>query len=512
MPINMARLQNEQSININNVLFKRQFILGESLPTLSRNWINQKVGNHYFLSYHPDLEFAQVRNNYIELTLLGFILDPYQPEASNVDILNKILSKDHLTIDIPQHTISFGGRWILFVTSESDTFAISDPCGLRSIFYGVTKQNNLWCGSSPTILSKELNVEVSDDIKKSFLNSSYVKGEGEYWWPGNTTAFENIFRVLPNHSLYLRTRATKRFWPMSMKRKVSLKDAVDQASFLLKGLLNAASSRYNLAITMTAGIDSRTIFAASKNVAEKAYYHSMLIYNLSENSKDVSIPSRLLSKLGYQHHVLDCAKAEPDKLFHFVYEQSNGPSHIAWEKMAYGLHRHYPQNYICVKGNISEIARCEYHKYYHPTNISPKYLAGVVGMQDNSFATNAFEIWLNDIETLSKRTGYKILDLFYWEQRCGSWQATNQAEWDIVQEVFTPFNCRLLLEILLGVDEYQRKPPRFRLHKEIIKSLWPEALFEPINPQSINLELFKYLKYYAMRLGLIQLLRKINTQ
>ena len=506
----MTISQNIQDQGIKKLLFRRQFILGESPSKLSNNWINYKVGGKYFLSYHPDLEFVQVNNHHIELTLLGFILNPYEPKVNNLDILQNILSEVRGPLDVPQHTTSFGGRWILFISSGTDTYAISDPCGLRSIFYGIIQGNKLWCGSTPTVLSKELNVGISENIKESFLNSSYVKEDGEYWWPGDRTAFENIFRVLPNHILCLNTRTINRFWPISARKNVPVKVAVEQASFLLKGLLNAASFRYNLAITITGGIDSRTIFAASKNIADKVYYHSMLIYNLVKESSDISIPSTLLSKLGYEHHILDCSKTDSDELFHYIYEQSAGPSHLSWEKMAYGLHQYYPQSHVCVKGNISEVARCFYHNYHHPKNVSTNYLAKKVGMQNNAFAANAFETWLNEVKNVSLQMDYKILDIFYWEQRCGSWQATNQAEWDVVQEVFTPFNCRLLLEILLGVDEHYRKPPQYKLYRNIIASLWSQALSEPINPQPIKKTLFKYFKYYAMRFGLIQIIRKFN--
>jgi hypothetical protein len=60
----------------------------------------------------------------------------------------------------------------------------------------------------------------------------------------------------------------------------------------------------------------------------------------------------------------------------------------------------------------------------------------------------------------------------------------NFTESGIVQEVVSPFNCRDLLVTMVAVNPRYRTKPTFKLHKEIMRSLWPEALSLPINPQA----------------------------
>lgn len=74
------------------------------------------------------------------------------------------------------------------------------------------------------------------------------------------------------------------------------------------------------------------------------------------------------------------------------------------------------------------------------------------------------------------------MTLFQWEQRYGNWQGMSQTEWDIVQEVFDPCNCRALLVTLLSAPEEYRKGPRYILFEELTKRMWPDVLREPINP------------------------------
>ena len=73
----------------------------------------------------------------------------------------------------------------------------------------------------------------------------------------------------------------------------------------------------------------------------------------------------------------------------------------------------------------------------------------------------------------------------------GSWQAMSQLEFDIVQEEYTPFNCRKLLGILLSAEMKYRQPPGYKLFRQIIFNLWPDLLKESINPK-----LFKTADYY----------------
>ena len=75
------------------------------------------------------------------------------------------------------------------------------------------------------------------------------------------------------------------------------------------------------------------------------------------------------------------------------------------------------------------------------------------------------------------------MELFRWENISGNWLAMAQQEQDIAYEVFIPFNCRLLLEIFLGVDENLRGHQECVLYRNIISELWPEVLCEEINPK-----------------------------
>ena len=132
----------------------------------------------------------------------------------------------------------------------------------------------------------------------------------------------------------------------------------------------------------------------------------------------------------------------------------------------------------------SEAARGYYYKHGYPQRVTGALLATLTGMSETPFAEQRFAAWLEEAAPACREHGYDVLDLFYWEQRLGSWCATGHLEWDLVREMFTPFNCRRLLDLLLRVDRTHRRPRRYALHVDMIQALWPETLCEPINPFS----------------------------
>jgi hypothetical protein len=99
-------------------------------------------------------------------------------------------------------------------------------------------------------------------------------------------------------------------------------------------------------------------------------------------------------------------------------------------------------------------------------------------MGHHDYAVSAYSEWCETLGgDLGKLCGYDFLDVFYWEQRAGSWLPMWLLEYDLVwNDTVTPFNCRRLLETMLGVDEKFRSPPQYELYDRIIAHLWPELL------------------------------------
>lgn len=469
--------------DIERLLFRRQFILGPRFVEELASWKRINVGATLCLTVHPDLNTCQVVQGNRSITLLGYVLDPDHPPANDADILARWIRE--LACSSLEGffacTYGFGGRWILIVSDGNETRLFNDPMGLRQVFYtNKSYPNALWCASQPGIIAEVLNLELDQGAVAEFINSEVYKNWDECFWPGDSTPYRAITHLMPNHYLDLNTGAYYRYWPSQSLNELSLEEGVETICSLLQGLIAGAFDRFDLALAVTAGWDSRVLLAACKGSSHNVYYFSLL---RRVNDPDVLVPSRLLPQLGLSHHVIRYP-SRMDSEFEKLYKRNVTAAHNLWGRMAQGLYDSYPQDRVCMKGNASEIARVRF-RLPEGEKVTAQKLAMFSSfthsqeMGKNPFVIRAWKKWLSE---LGETHNVHLLDLFYWEHWAGNFAAMAQAEWDIVQEVFTPYNCRELLTTMLAVDERFRDHDEPILYRELIKRLWPETLSEPVNP------------------------------
>ncbi len=474
------------------LIFRRQFILGPRFIEDFFSWEKIKISNGVYLSIHPHLNLDHEEYDNKSLTLLGYILDPCNPKADNPEILNSLFKKFcecRGVDDIIDHTYTFGGRWIIIAKkSDHEIILFHDPAGFRQVFYTDESSKQLWCASQPGIIAKELNLTMDKDAL-DFI-APELKKKSQYWWPVDTSPYSQIKRLLPNHFLDLATGKKHRFWPNKPITAMTLEESVKRNSSLLKSMMKSASNRFDLALSMTAGRDTRLILASSKKNYKSLYYFTAMYWDLNKKSRDISIPSRLLSKLNLKYNIIRCPEEMEDE-FKKIYLKNVETAREVYGTIAQGLYNDFPQEKVAVKGNAIPIGKCKYREILRrlgkpdDAEITAEELAYVskmgknFTMEKNPFALKNYRKWISE---LGETFNIDILTLLAWEDKEGSWQAMSQLEWDIVQEVFVPFNCRTFLLNMLAVNEKERKGPKYRYHEALIISLWPELLDIPVNP------------------------------
>jgi hypothetical protein len=187
----------------------------------------------------------------------------------------------------------------------------------------------------------------------------------------------------------------------------------------------------------------------------------------------------LLGSLGLRHEVIELPQSS-DAEFAAAFNRSVAGAHSVWRLDAQAIFEFYRLQKTVIAGGVSEAAR---NFYTLPRSVEKKLtaekLAGLTGMS-HPFAARHFGAWLAQ---LKQPRCFRVLDLFYWEQRAGNWLAMCQKEFDVAwSEIFSPYNCRKLLAHMLGVKEAYRRSPDFTLYRKMISRLWPDVLALPINP------------------------------
>ena len=296
---------------------------------------------------------------------------------------------------------------------------------------------------------------------QTYHDSEYVKDIIEHWIPSGISLYDDVYHLVPNHYLEASSLKQIRYWPVKQLEEDDIESSVEKFATILKKTVLAANKRYDLALPLTAGWDSRIILGCCKDILEDIWSYTLKYRDLTEESNDIKIPIKLSKKLGFKHKIIDCRKPL-DKIFSEIYANNTDIPHINdWGEIAYGMYDEYPTNRLAVKGNVSEVGRC----FYFPTGKHNKINSGKDFLELEPYWKNidfiearVFE-WFEEVKLENIHLGYDLYDLFYWEHRIGSWQAQSQLEWDIVQETFSPFNNRELLDIMLRVNPSYRIGP-----------------------------------------------------
>ena len=471
------------------LLFRRQFILGPRVVEELPSWTRVRVADGLSLTAHPDLGIHQGAEGPASITLLGYILDPTRPLADDAQIIDdmlRVLNARGRFEDLLAHTHDLAGRWILIVHDGQHVRIVNDACGYRQVVYtDPTACGEVWCASQPGLIAEVLRLQVDPEAMEFIRLYEAGGAHGwpgeEYWWPGDTSAYRAIKHLVPNHYLDLTTGSAHRFWPDRPLGRLSLDEAVHKNADLLRGIVASAASRFPLALAVTAGQDTRLLLAACRDISRSLFCFTVANWSPTEESADVTVPAKLLPRLGLRHHVIRRA-ARMDPEFEEIYMRNITAARAAYGPIAQGLYDGYPHERVCMTGTTMHIlaSRLDFRLQECIDGVvDARVLVKKAKMVEHPFAVRAAERWLAGAQGIHD---LDVLELFHWENKEGCWQAMNQTEHGIALEIFGPGNCRTFLANALAVHERFRRRPAKRFHTELIRALWPEVLSEPINP------------------------------
>jgi hypothetical protein len=486
-------------MEFNNNLYKRQFILGPGFVDKLEGWNKIKINEDYFLTTHPCLETNSVKCGFLSLTMLGFALDYENPGYNNIEILYKLINRVKKTDDIFEFSAKLCGRYIIIFDNGSEPVIFNDTVGLRQIVYYKNNSNQYWCASQAGIIADLFGMRPDKKYLNDFFYNKEIIQNLTQWWPGDHTGFTEIRQLLPNHYLNLKTGKTIRFWPLQ-KDKIKqspVNESAERASGILKSIMNSANKRFELAQGFTAGFDSRILLAASKDFLKNTIFFTKKNISLNKDSNDMKIPCIIASKLAIDYRVFKCDSKKINEELKEIFIFNTTPSRFnELDQLrileVQSLFNAWPAKKVFVTGAYDGITKSHYN--FKSKKLTPEVLASLAHMGGNKIAIKLFSDWLREEGVAIENTGYSILDIFYWEQRAGRWEAMLALEYDLVHETFAPFNCRELLTTILAVKAKYRRFPYYRFHRLLIKNLWPELLFFPINPVGKRFTIKKIVK------------------
>jgi hypothetical protein len=449
-------------------LFHNQFALGSLKETeFSEPWKKIELKPESYIHIHPHLPFTIKFYNDRVLALFGDALDPYHPTSTNDGVAEDLIKNSCAINDLFYNLSKLSGRWAIYFVDGVKEIIVGDATGNLPIYYCYVNEK-LCCASQPELLSEHVNI-YEDNEAKDFQLKNIFPLEKRTWWPGDSTLLSGVKRLLPNYYLDVRDKKTIRYWPQELLKRPSYAESLNKASFLLQGNIESLINRYRVGMALTSGLDSRVLLAASKRFLDKIHYMTFLLpgYGVSDNSPDIYIPRLLARKLAFKHSV-----------FRPTFPVNSNDFDID----------------ILIRGGANEIGRSFYF-LKQVFSLDPFWLCYVSKLKPCPFAIKHFSLWINEAREIYEENNIDSLDLFYWEQRMGSWFAESALENDkkLHFKMILIFNCRDYLELMLALPQRFRKPPDHKFHIDLIRNMFPEVLVEPINPHIKNIKL----KYFC---------------
>lgn len=467
-------------------LFRRQFLCSDKPYQPNAFWKIEELPAGYFLSVHQDLPYKCRVEGQKALVILGLFFDPLKPNKTTQELIDDVWTHFDGFDDLFTTTKPFSGRWALIAIENGTVRLFTDACGFRTIFYRYVNQF-FHFASQPELLKKQhpLALKTEAYLTEFLQSEAYIRGESA--WIGQQTIYEDCYHLLPNHYFDTKQAAPVRFYPNHAVAPV-VENREAQLSLicrLLQGTYQALIRQSSLMLPVTSGWDSRLLLAAARNHLDDIQCYVQQLDGMDENHPDIQIPKSMSEQCGFSFEVHHLPQENvPDWFWQQIRTNVTNPRCLPKSSIIYN-HLETNDQRININGNGSEICRNYFDKYGKHQGL--KYTLDELQflLYGKNRVPEMFRVeiasWMQDFDR--NPMGYfSIGDLLYWEQRIGNWGAQFPAEQDIARDEVSPFNCRLLLELMNAFPLSERSAPNFKLYHDLIAHMWPDLLDYPFNP------------------------------
>lgn len=478
---------------------------------------NEHTISDYTVHVHPGAAIHRLRaDDSSDWVLLGHAYDPWNREHDESVLLDKLDSAYRESESVFLSALDrLSGRFVLFYLGSGGTgFAVQDATGLKNLYFATTARGTAFSSHSQ-LLADAIGLERDPEIDR--LVDSWFYSMGIRHLPGLRTPFIRMRMLSANTLLRLPDLEVERFFPRGPHPESE--DLVETARTIgdvFAASFDVLARKQPLALSLSMGVDSRTSLAASRAHRETIHYFSYISNNLEK--KDALGARRLCDYLGIEHTVyqvpIDKVRGPVNSEFCAVLDRNAAhirkPTPSERSKIRY-LVENAPSNVLEIRSPVSEIGRAIYCKRLHmdrmPDQLTPRQMSNLYkrNFYDREMLRSTDRAFRQFIETTGFGRdfyNYEQHDMFYWEHRNSAWASLSMQDHDVIYEPTVIYNNRDVLKLLLSPPLRDRIADR--LHHEIIRYLWPDALqfpFPRTNTPATMLRGFAERAFFAINQG-----------
>lgn len=312
------------------------------------------------------------------------------------------------------------------------------------------------------------------------------------WISGTLTAHRGVFRVLANHYLDLATWTTHRFWPRpgEFSEWRDFEASVGIVSKAITEFSAAASRALRVAVTLTAGSDTRGLVASCRTCLERVEF-----FTIEADDMDEEVSRRIAKRFGLTHRTLPVRSVSEEEVA--VWDRMVSDCMIEETRRSYTTLADLTERDFVFTGLFGETGRCRlYRQDYMTINdavIDVRFIADRLTLPRHPELLENMAVWLAGLEGQPNSV---IMEMAFVELKVGVWAMGKRPAGNQIKLNLQPFCQRRVLEAFVGVAPAEKGT--HALFHAVIVRLWPELMEFPINKFGDlrdQIELFKKLFY-----------------
>lgn len=457
------------------VLHRRQFIICRQ-PVGREDFLSRELGGGFFLSYHKDL---MVRSCPAacggEAVLLGTAVcagEESDPVASLAAV------RDFATLCDAVYL--FSGRWTVIWNGH----VLSDPCSLSCLFYG--EEGPVISSSLALIAACSAQYRPAEDAPE------LVQGHLPDWDVAPLTRLRGVRRAFSDQYLLLGGSKLEavRYEPLRPGLYAGMQ-VEERISLLVAGFdrlfRNAASSWDEIVMPMTAGVDSRTLFALARHSGTS---FSTVTLEHAMPASDRKVPECISRLTGVPHRFVAAGPSDPARLE--VWREHTSGACISEDACFWAASQYdgIPSGALLMRGNVWESFSLYWRWRFADADgredILSSARAAMPGLDGEPFR-QWVDWWLD-----GKGPFTDWRDAMYFQQRQCCWLGYIEQALDLLDcDHIVPLDCAFLMSIVLSLPESAREGKRYQ--KDLVRALSPEISGIPYNALTLRESSAKYL-------------------
>lgn len=402
------------------VVHRRQFAISREHAHLPARWVRVALPGGYTLSHEPELNVSPID----ETIDVGLVLG----EAFGFG------------------TDAASGRY----ASIAGTRVATDATGLMALFYRID--------------SAGVVITSSPAVAKDFFGASPSRRElprvGINWHPSPGSPMVGWGRLMADQRIDLAEGRLEHL-PKSLAPQAEENGAVVRLAEVLRSATVQIAARYQrVLIPLTAGLDSRTLFAAA--VASNIKFDTFTQVFGKNSEHDAISAAKISARYGIRHHVITGDPPDPTRA-RSLSRHSLESVHDADITSLFpgGMYRHLRKGDVMLRGGLFELGRLDYHgPFYGLSFDKPEKLAASILRRFREPADGPLRPIL-DAWVEYRRThglGLELGDAFFFDQDVGGWlSAVEQGLDSLAGASIHPVNSLEALRCLMATTPRRRR-------------------------------------------------------